>query len=285
MKTTITSVYDRQTNPLYCRLFSRGLSIHIKIGSQQILMDFGLIGSVLLRNMKKLEIDPNKITKALISHGHSDHIWGLKSFLNKWNKARRLPLYLHKTALLPKRARISSLLLWNGGYSELNEVQEKRVKFIFNEEPTKITSLISTTGEIPLNERKEPQCVSNRFVQYINGKWVRDHVLDEQSYILKTKEGLVVFTGDCHPGIVNVLNKTKELFNDEIVAVIGSLHLMEITKEKLVKIIDLLKEKFGETEYYLNHTISRLAWATLRKKLGEEKIHHFKMGKRIMLDC
>ena len=133
-------------------------------------MDFGLIGSVLLRNMKKLEIDPNKITKALLSHGHSDHIWGLKSFLNKWNNSRKLPLYLHEAALIPKRARISSILLWNAGYSELNEVQEKRVKFIFNEKPTKITSLISTTGEFPLDERKEPQCVSKRFVQNINGK-------------------------------------------------------------------------------------------------------------------
>ena len=244
-----------------------------------------MIGSVLVRNMKKLEIDPNKITKALLSHGHADHVWGLKSFLNKRNTSRKLPLYLHETALLPKRAHISSLLLWNAGYSELNEAQEKKVRFIFNQGPTKITSLISTTGEIPLNERIEPQCISHYFVQYINGKWVKDPVLDEQSYILKTKEGLIVLTGDCHPGIGNVLTKTKELFNDDIVAVIGSLHLMEINKEKIVKIVDFLKERYSETEFYLNHTISRFAWATLRKKLGEEKIHHFKMGKRAMFDC
>jgi 7,8-dihydropterin-6-yl-methyl-4-(beta-D-ribofuranosyl)aminobenzene 5'-phosphate synthase len=257
----------------------------MKIGSQQILMDFGLIGSVLVRNMKKLGIDPDKITKALLSHGHSDHIWGLKSFLNKRNKSRKLPLYLHKTALKPKRAHISSILLWNAGHSKLNAAQEKKVRFIFNQEPTKITSLISTTGEIPLNERKEPQCVSNYFVQYINGKWAKDLVLDEQSYILKTKEGLVVLTGDSHPGIGNILTKTKELFNDDIVAVIGSLHLMEISKEKLVKIVSFLKERYSETDFYLNHTISRLAWATLRKKLGEEKIHHFKVGKKVMFDC
>ncbi len=54
-----------------------------------------MIGSVLVRNMKKLEIDPNKITKALLSHGHADHIWGLKSFLNLRNNSRKLPLYLH----------------------------------------------------------------------------------------------------------------------------------------------------------------------------------------------
>ncbi len=177
------------------------------------------------------------------------------------------------------------MLLWNVGYSKLNEAQERKVRFIYNKGPAKITSLISTTGEIPLDERKEPQCVSNYFVQYINGKWVKDSVLDDQAYILKTKEGLVVLTGDCHSGIGNVLTKTKELFNDDIVAVIGSLHLMEISKDKLVKIVDFLKEGFNETEFYLNHTISRLAWSTLRKKLGEDKIHRFKMGKKIMFDC
>ncbi len=61
--------------------------------------------------------------------------------------------------------------------------------------------------------------------------------------------------------------------------------MMSISREKLVRIVDFLKEKYSETEFYLNHTISRLAWVTLRKKLGEEKIHHFKMGKKIIFDC
>ncbi|MBY9001059.1 MAG: hypothetical protein KGD64_09105 [Candidatus Heimdallarchaeota archaeon] len=64
MRAIVTAIYDRQTNSL----FSRGLSIHIKIGNQRILMDFGMIGYVLIKNMKNLGFEPNKITKAILSH-------------------------------------------------------------------------------------------------------------------------------------------------------------------------------------------------------------------------
>ncbi len=285
MKAVITTIYDRKTNPWYGRHFCRGLSLHIKLGSQQMLMDFGMIGPILVNNMKLLKINPDKITKGLVSHGHADHIWGLKSFLNHRNSTKKLPLYLHETALEPKRAFCKSIRLWNAGYAKLNETQGKKIKFIFNKEPTKITSLISTTGEIPLSERKAPQCISKHFMRYSKGQWIFDHVLDDQSFVLKTLNGLVILTGDCHSGIVNVVDKVKELYNDDIVAIVGSLHLMEIPKEKLKNIVDLLKNRLEQTEFYLNHTISKLAWETLRKQFGEDRIIHFRMGKNIIFDC
>jgi 7,8-dihydropterin-6-yl-methyl-4-(beta-D-ribofuranosyl)aminobenzene 5'-phosphate synthase len=46
-----------------------------------ILFDTGTDGSILLSNMRKLNIDPLAIEEVFISHGHFDHIGGLSDFL------------------------------------------------------------------------------------------------------------------------------------------------------------------------------------------------------------
>lgn len=50
---------------------------------QRILFDTGCNGEILLHNMKQLSIDPNAIKDVFISHMHSDHIGGLRGFLNE----------------------------------------------------------------------------------------------------------------------------------------------------------------------------------------------------------
>ena len=54
----------------------------------KILFDTGTDGSILLRNMKKLGIDPSSIDEVFISHAHYDHTGGLKDFLRVNEKAK-----------------------------------------------------------------------------------------------------------------------------------------------------------------------------------------------------
>ena len=52
-----------------------------KDNAPSILFDTGANGSILLDNMKKMEIDPNTISTIFISHSHWDHTGGLSAFL------------------------------------------------------------------------------------------------------------------------------------------------------------------------------------------------------------
>jgi 7,8-dihydropterin-6-yl-methyl-4-(beta-D-ribofuranosyl)aminobenzene 5'-phosphate synthase len=59
-----------------------GFSCLVEIeNTPKILFDTGADGSILLSNMKKLNINPASIDEVFISHAHFDHIGGLSSFL------------------------------------------------------------------------------------------------------------------------------------------------------------------------------------------------------------
>lgn len=57
-------------------------------GRKKILFDTGGNGTILLENMKKLEIDPVDVDEVFISHSHFDHTGGLSSFLDQNSKVK-----------------------------------------------------------------------------------------------------------------------------------------------------------------------------------------------------
>ena len=65
-----------------------GFSCLVETHNRTILFDTGSNGSILLENMKKLDIDPLSIDEVFISHPHFDHVGGLSAFLNKNNNVR-----------------------------------------------------------------------------------------------------------------------------------------------------------------------------------------------------
>lgn len=59
-----------------------GMACVIEGLEKDILFDTGGNGSVLLSNMRKLNLDPAKIDVVFLSHIHSDHTGGIESFLD-----------------------------------------------------------------------------------------------------------------------------------------------------------------------------------------------------------
>ena len=85
VKIEVTIIYD---NKAYRRDLEAdwGFSCLVEVeNTPRILFDTGTKGGVLLRNMKKLHIEPGSIDEVFISHAHFDHTGGLSRFL-KVNK-------------------------------------------------------------------------------------------------------------------------------------------------------------------------------------------------------
>ena len=67
-------------------------------------------------------------------------------------------------------------------------------------------------------------------------------LIKEQSLIINTKKGLVIVTGCAHPGIVNIIQRAKELTNKEVYLVIGGFHLSGASDSELKNIIESFRE-------------------------------------------
>jgi len=64
------------------------------------------------------------------------------------------------------------------------------------------------------------------------GIWIK-----EQSLMINTKNGLIVITGCAHPGIVNIIKKSKEITNENIYLVLGGFHLGGTSDSEINSII------------------------------------------------
>jgi len=65
--------------------------------------------------------------------------------------------------------------------------------------------------------------------------------IEEQSFMVKTCEGLVVVTGCAHPGIVNIVREAKELTGEEVYLVMGGFHLSSESEKQINQIISDMK--------------------------------------------
>jgi 7,8-dihydropterin-6-yl-methyl-4-(beta-D-ribofuranosyl)aminobenzene 5'-phosphate synthase len=93
--------------------------------------------------------------------------------------------------------------------------------------------------------------------------------IEETSLILKTGEGLVVITGCSHPGIVKILEKTKEIFDEDIYMVFGGFHLMNHSDEAVQGIIRRFRA-LGVLKCGATHCTGDRQIELFRKAYGED---------------
>ena len=66
--------------------------------------------------------------------------------------------------------------------------------------------------------------------------------LVEQSLIIKTSSGIAIITGCAHPGIVSIVTRAKELFDEPILLVAGGFHLGQSTRTQIQAIAGELQD-------------------------------------------
>ncbi len=169
-----------------------GLSLLI---DDRIIFDTGESGRWLLGNMKKLQVDMERINTVVISHDHWDHTGGL------WN------LLKNKEGL-----KVYACPGFSEGFKK--KVRKLKGELIEVDGFTEIEKDIFITGEIA-------------------GEYKRKYI-GEQAVVIKKGEKLTIITGCSHPGIVKIINKVRENFPGmEVNMVFGGFHLLDKKIEEI----------------------------------------------------
>lgn len=73
------------------------------------------------------------------------------------------------------------------------------------------------------------------------GEMTKNGIMYEQSVCMKTEKGLIIITGCAHQGTLEIVNRTKQLFNENIYAFVGGFHLKDSCSRDISDIVEKLK--------------------------------------------
>lgn len=251
-----------------------GLCFYIETDRHKILMDTGQ-SDLFLRNAEKLGIDLTKVDTVVLSHGHYDHGGGLLPFA-KVNPSARI--YVHKDAfgafysrgggeeiryigLDPEVRSIPSLVITG----EKAEGAEEEGIYRIDEE----LSIFSGIG----NRHPIPSA-NDRILAETEEGMVRDDFSHEQCLVVTEGTGSVLLSGCAHHGILNVLDRFRDLYHKNPDAVISGFHMNKksglYTGDDLCMFIDTALElKKTGTDFYTGHCTGKEPFEAMKKIMGD----------------
>ena len=268
MKVTILT-----ENTVYRRgyLGEHGLSLWIEHENGKYLFDTGQ-SSVFCKNAQRRGIDLKSADGIILSHGHYDHCGGLLSWIKGSEKPPfgEVPVYISQEAFAPK---------YTGTAEKLREIgmgflkEDYKINFRWTQPgKTEISQDIYLVKGITFDTAFEPK-PEGFFYMTKDGELAADDMKDEQLLVIRTGQGLSVFAGCAHGGIINCLSAVRREFPKEhIYSLIAGMHLKSCGIQRLNETLCALEQ--SEIELLMPLHCTGIA------EIGQMKA---RMGKRCVL--
>jgi 7,8-dihydropterin-6-yl-methyl-4-(beta-D-ribofuranosyl)aminobenzene 5'-phosphate synthase len=105
----------------------------------------------------------------------------------------------------------------------------------------------------------------------------------EQSMIVDTDEGTVIITGCAHPGIVDIVTKSKAIVPKDIYLVLGGFHLSQKSETELKQIISEFR-KLGVKKAGPTHCTGDRAIRMFKREYGPDFVQ-MGVGRRLKIEA
>ena len=240
-----------------------GLSIYIETEKHKLLLDAGQTDAI-IGNAAALGIDLTDVDTVILSHGHYDHSGGILPFAQLNRTAK---IVMQRTAAEPH---------FNG---------ERYIGI--KTDILSLPILLPADGDIRLDDelflfsgitgrRCYPQ--GNRKLSRLkNGVKTEDDFAHEQCLVITQNGKCWLLSGCAHNGILNILDRYRELFGSDPDFVISGFHMMkrdgEHTEEERSVIIRTARELSQmKTTFFSGHCTGIPAFELMKEIMGEQLI-------------
>ncbi|MBU3143835.1 MBL fold metallo-hydrolase [Clostridium sp. CF012] len=197
-----------------------GLSLYIETANHKILFDTGT-DQTFSYNASKLGVNLEDIDIAVISHGHYDHGGGLETFLNLNSKAK---IYIGKGAFDNHLIKVFGFIKYDIG---LKKELINNNRFVFVDGMMKIDDELTLFGDIKGNKLL-PKGNDKLLKEFSNNSIKKDDFDHEISLLINENNKNSLFCGCAHKGIINIIERAKDIIGSDLAAVIGGFHLMRM---------------------------------------------------------
>jgi 7,8-dihydropterin-6-yl-methyl-4-(beta-D-ribofuranosyl)aminobenzene 5'-phosphate synthase len=258
-----------------------GLSLCIEHAGRCILFDTGAAG-VAMRNAERLGIDLARVDAVVLSHHHFDHGGGLPAFFAVNGHAK---VFLRHP---PEGREYFRALLVVSRYIGLEEglLERHKDRFVFVDHASEVLPEAHVLTEI-VRRHELPKGDRYLYLRQQDG-YVRDPFAHELVFVLRDEDGLVVFTGCGHSGVLNMVETVLQHFPGEhIKGVVGGFHLigfptLDTMASSHDEMVDLARAmaQLPVDRYWTGHCTGHKAFAILKQVLGD-KLGEFHTGTTI----
>ncbi|ABR47618.1 beta-lactamase domain protein [Alkaliphilus metalliredigens QYMF] len=270
----ITLIENRTISKEYkCK---HGLSLYIETSNHKILFDTGTDDSFVY-NACKLGVNLEDIDIAVISHGHYDHGGGLEVFLKYNSKAK---IYIGKDAFDRHLIKLFGIIKYSIG---LKKKLISNNRLIFVDEMMKIDDELILFGNVK-GDKLIPKGNDRLLKESSNGLVEKDDFEHEISLLINENDKYSLFCGCAHKGIVNIIERTKDIIDSDLNTVIGGFHLMGMKTNNATSkdFLDDLSNILGNNnidKYYTCHCTGEQPYSYLSQKM--RNLDELKTGKVI----
>lgn len=239
-----------------------GLSIYIEHQGHRILLDTGASDRFAI-NARKLGIDLGAVEFGVLSHAHYDHADGMEAFFACNQKA---PFYLRegsKEDCYGKRWIFHKYIGIRRGC-----LQRHKERLCYVGERQEIIPGVSLLAHETAGLKRFG--IQNQLYRKQGWRYVPDDFAHEQSLIVETEKGLVIFSSCSHAGADNIINEVSRACpGKQICAMIGGFHLYHTPEEGVRALAERIRAT-GIRKIYTGHCTGAAAYEILKEELGDQ---------------
>ncbi len=211
-----------------------GLSFLVERNGRHVIFDTGETGAF-LDNARILNVDLAAAEGLVLSHGHYDHSGGVRTLCSSGKAPRTLwtgPSFFDRKYSVDAVKQHFIGVNFDTTYLRSTGIEHRVVQGSAESPRAEeiLNGLFAINGfpQFHLEERQNPRFVVDR-----PGGREQDDFRDEICLAADIGDGLVVFLGCAHPGMMNMLDTAAAILGKPVRAVFGGSHLVEADGERL----------------------------------------------------